>query len=70
MSDRAGTSRGDRISARVAAITRAKLLRLAGAEAYGTQSRALDVAIDRLYRQTFGTDELPEDTDKEAHGNN
>jgi len=55
-----GEGRTARVSARVATISRAKLLRLA-AEAYGTQSRALDVAIDRLYRQVFGTDSLLED---------
>ena len=56
-----GEGRTARVSARVATITRAKLLRLADSDAYGTQSRALDVAIDRLYRQVFGTDSLLED---------
>ena len=53
----------ERISVRVAAITKAKLLRLASAEGYGTQTTALAVAIERLYRETFGTDRLPQEPD-------
>lgn len=56
-------SKEERISARVAAITKAKLLRLAGPEAYNTQTNALNVAIDRLYRQVFRTDDLPQDSE-------
>ena len=62
--------RQDRISSRVSPITRRKLLRLADSEHYKTQSAALDIAIDRLYRDTFNTDELPEDTDKEGDEGN
>ena len=54
----------ERISVRVAAITKAKLLRLASADGYGTQTTALAVAIERLYRQVFGTDELPQDSEQ------
>ena len=59
----------ERISVRVAAITKAKLLRLASAEGYGTQTTALAVAIDKLYAATFGTDRLPpEDQENEQSG--